>query len=153
MDGGDAFPYLHRALRVHLAELPGVQDGLGAVDRRVLQALRGGPRLAIEVFQAELASAPDPWLGDLMFWARLRALAAAGAPLIEMMGVFPAEQLDLTDLGRSVVAGEVDWLSRAAPGPFEPRRFRGGVENDPSRVHWRWDPARGPVRVGASLPP
>ena len=153
VEGGEAFPYLRRALRVHLAELPGVQDGLGAVDRRVVHALRGAPRLAIELFQEELASAPDPWLGDLMFWARLRALAAPDAPLLEMTGVFPAEQLRLTDLGYAVAAGELDWLSRAPPGPFEPRRFRGGVESDPSRAHWRWDPAQGPVSVEATFHP
>ena len=78
-----------------------------------------------------------PWLGDLMYWARLRGLADGAAPLIVMEGVFPAEQLSLTTLGEAVARGEADWLWFAAPAEFEARRHRGGVEIVPSQAHWR----------------
>ena len=60
----EAFSTSPRAAGISRA--PGVQDGLGAV-------IAGGPRpgralrLAIELFQEELASAPDLGFGDPMF--------------------------------------------------------------------------------------
>jgi hypothetical protein len=42
--------------------------------------------------------------------------------------------LSITDTGRAVLAGELDYLSL---GP--PARWVGGVEIGPGRPDWRWD--------------
>ena len=147
-----AFPYLPAAISRHLAELPGVVDGVGATERALLRSLQAGPRLAIECFQEYLQTDVAPWLGDLMYWARLRGLAEGVAPLIVMEGVFPAEQLSLTTLGEAVARGEADWLRFAAPAEFEARRHRGGVEIVPSQAHWRCGRDGAPVCVPAVRP-
>ncbi|WP_428485159.1 hypothetical protein [Rhodopila sp.] len=47
---------------------------------------------------------------------------------------WPREQLSITDLGRAVLAGEVDWLSLSPPD-----RWLGGVRISAARPCWRWD--------------
>ena len=45
--------------------------------------------------------------------------------------------MTLTDLGRAVLRGEVDFLSLKPPS-----RWVGGVEIAPGRPDWRWDEKR-----------
>jgi hypothetical protein len=132
-----AFPFLSAALDRHLEELPSVGAGIGITERLVLERVTAGPCLAVECFQWWMQTDPQPWLGDLMFWARLRGLASGPAPLLLMRGDFPAEYLELTELGVAVADGAEDWLQHAEPSPWEGRRYRGGVEIDPSSAHWR----------------
>ncbi len=135
-----AFLFLQRALERHLNELPSVEAGVGLTERLVLRRLMDGPCIAVECFQWWMETDPQPWLGDLMFWARLRGMACAPAPLLAMRGDFPGELLELTPLGVAVAKGDEDWLAHASPAPWEARRHRGGVEIDPAHPHWRRGP-------------
>jgi hypothetical protein len=47
---------------------------------------------------------------------------------------WPQDRLTLTEMGRAVLAAEVDWMDL---GP--PVRWLGGVKIDPAAAHWRWD--------------
>jgi hypothetical protein len=144
-----ALPHLAAALRRHLEELPAVGDGLGRVEREALEALAAaGPQTPAEVFLAVQRAEPAPFLGDTWMWTRLHQLGTgdrrlvqttAGEPLVvppprpggERFG---EQELELTDAGRAVLAGEAD---RAALLPLD--RWVGGIHATGPEPAWRWD--------------
>jgi hypothetical protein len=147
-----ALPHLGPALRRHLEELPGVGDGLGRTERQALEALRDGPRSAIDVFVATQRAEEAAFLGDTWMWARLAAMGsgedrlvetADGAPLgpppprSDSDG-FPEQLIALTRTGRAVLDGEAD---RAALLPLD--RWVGGIHVTGPEPAWRWDRATG----------
>lgn len=130
----NALPFLAGAIARHLAEFPRDDDGLGLTQRLTLQAIADaqasdGYGFAVQIFGRLLSELePMPWLGDTMWWVYLRELATGPAPLIEMLGEFPSEQLTLTSLGAAVLRGEQHWLRVSGPPLHGPSRWRGGVE-------------------------
>jgi hypothetical protein len=137
-------PYLSRALRRHCQELPWTDNGLGLTERLILQLLAERPRTIGEVFRdLMLDREPLPWLGDLMLASIVEAMKRASQPVFttefetEDRRWFK-ERLTVTALGRSVLAGQVDWLSLAPP-----ERWLGGVRIRPDHPCWRWDDSRG----------
>jgi hypothetical protein len=64
-----------------LEELPG-DDGLGRLEREILDALRDGPLDRRALFAAVSALEQPPWLGDSLVYAAADALA----PLVERRG-------------------------------------------------------------------
>ena len=82
---------------------------------------------------------PLPWLGELMFSFIVLSMKRMDRPAID--GAFdgedrswPKEWLMITDLGRAVLAGEVDWLSLHPPA-----RWVGGAYIPGAAPCWRWD--------------
>lgn len=111
------FPWV----RLHLERFPHERDGLGATERRILEALRdGGPLALPELFRR--ASDPALGIGDL----QVQALADELAPLVERAG----ERWKLTQQGRDVLEGRAQ---RAPPR----ERMLGGAR----AAAWRWDGA------------
>ena len=129
-----SLPFLAAAIARHLDEFPSPRDGLGLTQRLSLEAIASanaseGVAFAAQIFGRLMSELdPAPWLGDLMYWAYLRELAAEPGALITMLGEFPSEQLALTPRGEAVLAGEASWLDAAKIGPYGPSRWRGGVE-------------------------
>jgi Domain of unknown function (DUF1835) len=112
-----ALSFLRAALRRHLEELPWSSDGLSLLERRVIEALRGGARAFKEIF---LAVEEDPrFLGDGVLAWHLERLARDG--LIERR-----------DDGWRLVARQ-----RARREP----RWLGGYQVKDEAI--RWDPASG----------
>lgn len=135
-------PFLARALRRHLAELPGADDGLSLTQRFILDILAEEERSAGRIFRAlMLEREPLPWLGDLMFWVILKEMAAAATPPLtlsyENEEDWPQARAALTPAGEAVLAGTRDYLDLAPPA-----RWTGGVSIAPSAASWRWDRAR-----------
>lgn len=149
-DGTPALPLMAPALRRHLRELPSARTGLGLTQALSLSILAGadGQKLtAGRIFQALMTRhEPLPFLGDLMFWHALKDLSASTEPVIapdpETADLpWPKRAYALTEAGRRVLAGELDYLSIAgAP------RWIGGVEVRPRESAWRWDEEGGAVR-------
>lgn len=149
-DGTPALPLMAPALRRHLRELPSARTGLGLTQALSLSILAGadGQKLtAGRIFQALMTRhEPLPFLGDLMFWHALKDLSASTEPVIaadpETADLpWPKRAYALTEAGRRVLAGELDYLSIAgAP------RWIGGVEVRPHEPAWRWDEEGGAVR-------
>jgi hypothetical protein len=142
-----ALPFLAAALKRHLAELPGADDGLAASERLSLRALADGAGTVNEVFIAVQRAEAAPWLGDLMHWAILRRLSAGPAPLLRPVadagwpagGADPsALPLALTPLGRAVLQGGADAVAQHGID-----RWVGGILLRPGRPIWRWDAAAG----------
>jgi hypothetical protein len=112
-----AYPFLAAALRRHLQEFPWTTDGLSLLERRVLQALQGGPLAFPELFRA---LAEDPaFLGDAVLAWHLERMAQER--LVEQRG----KEWRLSGKSRS----------RRVP------RWLGGYEVKDAAL--RWDPASG----------
>jgi hypothetical protein len=147
-----ALPHLRAALRRHLEELPGVGDGLGRIERQALEALAAGARTPHAVFLATQRAEEAPFLGDTWMWSRLYELGQGERRLVQTTDAapldpppplsgadgFPRRELQLTDAGRAVLAGEAD---RAALLPLD--RWVGGIHVTGPEPAWRWDRAIG----------
>ena len=143
-----ALPFLAPALRRQLQELPSLRDGLSLTERLVLQTIDEHDRPAFGQVYAELNEhrEPLPFLGDLMFHALVRPLIDAAEPLIvesEAQRDWPRRPLELTTLGRRVLAGERYWIDHASH-----ERWIGGVRIEPRQAHWAIDDALRPVWRG-----
>ena len=138
--GIPGLPQMARALQRHCQELPWLRDGLSLTERLVMQLLVEGPKAVGEIHTALMRERePLPWLGDIMLLFILDSMKAAREPVFT--GTFEGEQrrwpdelLTITDLGRAVLAGEVDWLSLSPP-----ERWLGGVCVPAASPCWRWD--------------
>jgi Domain of unknown function (DUF1835) len=139
-EGTAGVPQLGRALRRHCQELPWTGDGLSLTERLILQLLAEEPRTAQQVFSRLMVERePLPWMSDLIFRDILEGMRRVEQPVL--IGAFegedhrwPSERLTITELGRAVLAGEVDWLSLRPPA-----RWLGGVLIPGPAPCWRWD--------------
>jgi len=154
--GTPELPFLAAALARLLEELPGVADGLSAVERRALRAVEAGARTPRDAFAAAQDEEASPFLGDAWFFRTLATLgrgesrlleSAAGEPLaapppLGEWEAFGGVGLRLTELGSRVLAGEADRVELLGID-----RWVGGVHLLPGAV-WRWD-----VQARALVPP
>jgi hypothetical protein len=145
-----ALPHLGPALRRLLEELPAVGDGLARTERQALEALAGGALAPHDVFLATQRAEEAPFLGDSWMWDRLSELGGGKRRLVqttagEALGPppprpgsesFAAQELELTERGRAVLAGEAD---RAALLALD--RWVGGIHVTGPEPAWRWDRA------------
>ncbi|HKR10127.1 MAG TPA: DUF1835 domain-containing protein [Gemmatimonadaceae bacterium] len=142
-----ALPYLARALTRQLEEFPSTVNGLSRSEREALTAVNDGHLTPVAAFLEVAKKQESIFLGDLVFYSYLERLSGKDHPLITWRDGSPvvaptaAEardfvngELQLTPLGRDVLAGKKDWQS------FNTQtRWLGGVEIKPQSC-WRWDP-------------
>jgi hypothetical protein len=124
-----ALPHLQGALRRHLANLPGLLDGLSMTERLALQAIADGATKAQDIFAAVGRAEPALWLGDMMFWPVLQDLTSGPLSLLERRG----DSFKLSPIGGAVVMGQAD-----ATRFMGRERWVGGVQLSPV-PEWRWD--------------
>ncbi len=133
-------PHLAIAVRRHCQELPWLGDGLSLTEHLVLQILADGPKSIGEIFRILMRQRePLPWFGDVMLVHILRCMARAHRAVFESAFAgddrgWPNERLTITDLGRAVLAGQVDFLSLRPP-----ERWVGGVRIAPGLPCWYWN--------------
>ena len=132
-----ALPFVRGALRCHLGRFPSLANGLNELETAALAVLRRAPRNFAGLFR-EVSEHPRVrrhGMGDVQFAAAVRGLT----PLLRALGgeIMQAE-LEITQTGRDVVAGDADWLSVR---PID--TWLGGVRLVEGRPLWRWDGARG----------
>jgi hypothetical protein len=156
-----ALPLLARALHRHLRELPSSTNGLSLTEEMALTLMAQPlPRWGDNVALARIYSAmhcdidPLPGQGDLHVRDRVLNMEGASARVFERRaGVGPdgnsrppwTDNLSITDLGRAVLKGEVDFMSLTPPG-----RWVGGVQIGAGMPDWRWDNKAGDaVRLGS----
>jgi hypothetical protein len=141
--GTPALPLAAPALRRHLQELPGAEDGLSLTQRLILRILADGPSTIARLFAPLQRLDPLPFLGDVSFLHIVELMAPTGVLTIAA-GEKPFPRMaTITDSGRDVLAGRTDFLSLH---PAE--RWVGGVRIDPSRPAWR---VHRPVDLQGSL--
>ena len=140
-DGMPDLPLMKSALQRQLQELPWTTDGLSLTEREALRALAKGPLTASEVFgTAQLKREPQPFMGDLFFFAVLRDLLDSPQPPIAVSpitrrAVWPRRVLRLTPVGRALLDGKLDWQTQ-----FPLERWVGGIPISRRDPPWRWNP-------------
>jgi hypothetical protein len=140
-DGMTDLPLMKAALQRQLQELPWTTDGLSLTEREALRALAKGPLAASEVFAiAQQKREPQPFMGDLFFFAVLRDLLDSPRPPIAVTpatrrAVWPRRVLRLTPVGRAVLDGKLDWQTQ-----FPLERWVGGIAISHRDPPWRWNP-------------
>ena len=112
-----AMPFLAKALRRLLEELPAPKSGLSRTDRQVLETSGD--------FKASQALEEEPFITDLFFALRVEELHESGL----------ITDGQLTSLGRDCLAGRLDYRTLGKPRPM------GGVLLE-SPTCYRWDGAR-----------
>lgn len=149
--GTPVLPLLAPALHRHLRELPSVQNGLSFTEEMALTLLAREPHSLSRIF-VELNSALDPLpgQGDLQFRDRVLDMESARERVFtRSLGVGRdgrsrspwTDLLAITDLGRAVLRGDVDFRSLAPT-----LRFVGGVDVGAGHVDWRWDETKRDAR-------
>lgn len=128
---GVALPHLSAAIRRHLANLPGVQDGLSMTERFALRAIANGAETARAIFASVCQQESAAWLGDMMFFPVLDDLCRAPFNLLEQAD----GRYRLTPLGGAVVMGKLDALQFGN----RPRWVGGCLLETPPQ--FRWDEA------------
>lgn len=149
-------PFLAPALRSLLQLYPDTRHGLPRLEREILALAARGPSALIELFHAHRATPTDDvfFVGDASFLWRALELCDGPAPLL---GVIDGQEspapgpgdaawqrtVELTDLGRAVLAGGVDVAGQRAYD-----RWIGGVHltSGQGGPAWRWDPEARTIR-------
>ena len=140
-------PLLAPALNRHLRELPSVENGLGFTQQMALTMLAEQPQSLDRMFgRMTYVLDPLPGQGDFQVRDRLLPMELAREPVFTREPGLDrggrarppwTDVLILTDLGRAVLAGEVDFESLAPPP-----RWVGGVRISNDDPDWRWDESR-----------
>jgi hypothetical protein len=142
--GTPALPIAAGALWRHLRELPGAEDGLSLTQRLVLTILTEGPTRIGRIFAAMVGGRePLVFMGDLGLLLTVEAMACASPPVLTIEpgeAPFP-RTTSITDVGRRVLGGAVDYLSLTPP-----ERWVGGVQIAAGQPIWRFDEAQGRIR-------
>lgn len=140
-------PLLAPALHRHLRELPSVENGLGFTQQMAVSMLAEEPQSLNRVI-GRMTYVLDPLPGQGDSQARDRVLGMeltrervfTRQPGLDREGrARPpwTDVLSLTDVGRAVQAGAVDFRSLAPP-----QRWVGGVRISNDDSDWRWDEHR-----------
>ncbi|MGI8642740.1 MAG: hypothetical protein ACR2LS_01295 [Thermomicrobiales bacterium] len=133
------FPYLASALRRHVEQFPGADDGLSGTERDILTLLSEQPREAGALFAAAQAREDAPFLSDLAFQLHVDRLMSGARPLVQAGDDADSSDnlgLELTARGKAVLSGSETYADADYPA-----RWLGGVEMNPVTVPWRWDRA------------
>ena len=138
-----ALPFLEGAMRRLLEEFPDERTGLPRTERSLLEILSAkGPLKFGKLFPAHQTAEERPFMGDWTIWDCLEDLARGARPLVHIdRGERELDaSISITDDGRRVLAGELDWTQTA---PFD--RWIGGTHLVSPNVEWRWDSLAGRI--------
>lgn len=154
-----ALPLLARALHRHLRELPSAVNGLSLTEELALTLMAeplahwGGTVILGNIYSTmHWETDPLPGQGDAHVRDRVLNMEGASARVFERRaGLDPngksrppwTDALSITDLGRAVLKGDVDFMSLTPPD-----RWIGGVQVGAGMPDWRWnDKAMDAVRL------
>jgi DNA-binding transcriptional LysR family regulator len=140
-----ALPFLPEAIGRYLAEYPSTENGLSQTAQTALEEVDAGASTPGAAFVRVQEREPRPFMGDGMFYAVLRDLAAGEQPALA--GAHPglsrlpdAEirecRIWLTEQGRKLLRGRADWCQLSGVA-----RQLGGVALRGARPRWRWNPS------------
>lgn len=141
-----ALPFAHDAFVAHLSRFPSTKNGLGIVEQITLEMIHKGIKSPCELFKNVGDKLHILGMGDLQYWHILKRMAQGPYPLLQTHGfndfpgyndsVMPFKdcELALTELGKSVLAGNEDWVQKKGID-----EWYGGVHLQGSTPRWRWN--------------
>lgn len=143
-------PFLRQALKAHLRRFPSTKNGLGSIENRGLELIRGGRIIWIDLFQRFGEVEPDYGLGDAQFWLALQRMSRGRQPLLRIANgntggpeltpdIVHNAEFELTQPGESVLRGEADFVELNGID-----LWLGGVHLSPNNL-WRWDESAGTI--------
>ncbi|WP_172255174.1 sigma-70 family RNA polymerase sigma factor [Saccharibacillus deserti] len=153
-----ALPFAHAAFEAHLSRLPSAEDGLGRIERTVLEEAAAGAASPAELLRRSADKLVALGMGDLEFWRHLERMAAGPYPLLAVSGSgsfpkFGRPQPDFgnrtfapSELGRRILAGE----AAPAGAPAFPE-WAGGLRLSGGSPP-RWDASARRVLPGTDRP-
>ncbi|OMD82530.1 RNA polymerase subunit sigma [Paenibacillus odorifer] len=148
-----ALPFAHDAFRAHLSRFPSTTNGLGIVEQITLEMIHEGIKSPYELFKNVGDKLHILGMGDLQYWHILRKMVQGTYPLLQTHGCneFPVYndsvmqfkdcELVLTELGKSVIAGNEDWVQKNGSD-----EWFGGVHLQGLTPRWRWNPLVGALQ-------
>ncbi len=139
-----ALPFMKDVLLSHLSRFPSTRNGLGRIERKILELLSTGRTWFHEIFEGLTQSESDG-LGDYQCWLELHRLAGARHPALTVIGLenddtplrsgkFRDAIFRLTDFGHALHKSEADWVEANSID-----HWLGGVHLHPKKEIWRWD--------------
>ena len=129
-----ALPFLAAALTAFLREYPWTRDGLGRLERRLLQLTAAGSLTLADAFPRMDEGARAHYVTDTALQELANALSRLPTPLLTVGGGDSLKKtVAMTDAGRAVLNGELDRIEIAGID-----RWFGGVHVQPGNL-WRWD--------------
>ncbi|MFO1505071.1 MAG: DUF1835 domain-containing protein [Steroidobacteraceae bacterium] len=145
--GTPALPLLAPALHRHLLELPSQFNGLCFTQQMALRMLGEQPRSLNQLFgMMNFKLDPLPGQGDSQMRDRVVPMEQVATPLFSRISGVDSQGrsrppwtdvLQITDAGRAVLEGELDFHSLEPP-----MRWVGGVRISAADPDWRWDERR-----------
>lgn len=127
------FPFMREGFALHASRFPSTQNGLGAIEQRILGVLSSGSLDFVALFPQVDTDPPKYGFGDSEVLATLRGLAGRGVPLIMTSGQGPKTLYSITPAGEKVLHGEIDDSSIN-----DPDQWLGGTHLTKENL-WRWD--------------
>lgn len=116
-------PFLKKALEIHTARFPSIQNGLSAIQQLTLELLGGEEVSPSSLFQKLSEQASHYGLGDLQFFGLLNGLWHCEQPLIEVFGgdklpvyneawppQFANYRVKITELGKLILTCKQDHI-------------------------------------------
>ncbi len=129
-----ALPFLKDAMIRHLQDLSWLTDGLSLTERLTLQAIDAGADTPGKAFGELMAHLdPQPFLGDLMYWAIFRTLSGGNTPALTPFED-PRSSIALTDFGRGLLGGAHHMITTNGIN-----RWHGGTHLGSETGYWFWD--------------
>ncbi|WP_339244454.1 sigma-70 family RNA polymerase sigma factor [Paenibacillus sp. FSL F4-0243] len=141
-----ALPFAYDAFIAHLSRFPSTSNGLGIVEQMTLEMIHAGINSPYGLFKNVGDKLHILGMGDLQYWHILRQMAQDPYPLLQTYGfndfpgyndpVMPFKdcELALTELGKSVLAGNEDWVQKKGID-----EWYGGVHLQGPTPRWRWN--------------
>ena len=143
-DDTAALPYLAPAIGRFLEEYPWTRDGLSRTERRLLQLADGDGIALSRAFPRMHDGEQRYYVTDATLAALAESLARVAPPLltldlptVEENGHALRRRVALTDVGRSVLSGEIDKVTTCGID-----KWLGGVHLQSGGRLWRWDDTR-----------
>ncbi len=130
------FAFLAEGLKLHASRFPSTRNGLGEVERRVMEGIAGGATDFTALFARFDPAPPLFGFGDGEFLRHLRRLATCAVPMItisEAQGNPPKARYALTPMGQEVLDGKADFIALNNAD-----LWLGGAHLTHERM-WRWD--------------
>jgi hypothetical protein len=118
-----ALPFVREAFKLHLSRLPSANNGLGIIEQVTLDCTANSECSPYELFGSVSDRLHGLGMGDLEYWYWLKRMSRSPIALVEIEGAgrlpdylhhdaaaLRDSVVRITELGRSVLEGKMDWL-------------------------------------------